>query len=191
MYENPSGKLNVGIECNKENQELECNNRENFENMSVNENNVIDIGKVSDAISSNSDRHKDRRVSEPEHDVENLIPEDENKSSPRPRVLTTPDDPQTPDRPGRPSVPTPGKYGTQYGGAPSPGPAPCSDFLPPGFVPPTPPVSSSRRSVTRSGTLMRKCLSSSLMIEDNCLEGIESTQEIKKIRLNDQPSINH
>ena len=185
MHENPKGKLNIGIECNKENLELEKNYGENSENMSVNESNIIGIGKES------GDRHEERRVSEPEHNVENHIPEDENKCSPRPRELTTPDDPHTPDRPGRPSVPTPGKYGTQYGGAPSPGPAPCSDFLPPGFVPPTPPVSSSRRSVTRSGSLMRKCLSSSLMIEDNCLEGIERTQEIKKIRLNDQPSIDH
>merc|ERR1719397_872795 len=50
---------------------------------------------------------------------------------------------ESPDRPGRPSVPTPSKYGTLYGGAPSPGPAPSSAFRPPGFVPPTPPASSS------------------------------------------------
>jgi len=43
------------------------------------------------------------------------------------------------DRPSRPSVPTPGKYGTLYGGAPSPGPNPSRSFQPPGFVPPTPP----------------------------------------------------
>ena len=49
----------------------------------------------------------------------------------------------TPDRPGRPSVPTPTKYGTLYGGAPSPGPAPSQAFRPPGFVPPTPPASAS------------------------------------------------
>ena len=106
------------------NQELENNHRENSENMSVNGSNAIGIGKVSNANGSNSDRQEERRVSEPAHDVENHIPEDENKSLPRPRMLTTPDDPHTPDRPGRPSVPTPGKYGTQYGGAPSPGPAP-------------------------------------------------------------------
>ena len=49
----------------------------------------------------------------------------------------------TPDRPGRPSVPTPTKYGTLYGGAPSPGPAPSQAFRPPGFVPPTPPATAS------------------------------------------------
>lgn len=43
------------------------------------------------------------------------------------------------ERPGRPSVPTPGRYGTQYGGAPSPGPRPPQAFKPPGYVPPTPP----------------------------------------------------
>jgi hypothetical protein len=41
-----------------------------------------------------------------------------------------PDDPSSPpsDRPSRPSVPTPGKYGTLYGGAPSPGPNPSRSF---------------------------------------------------------------
>ena len=188
MHENPKGKTNMGIECKNENQELENGYRENL-NKSVNDSNAMDIGKVSTAISFNSERQEKRRVSEHEDDLENHIPEDENKSSPRPRVLTTPDDdPHTPDRPGRPSVPTPGKYGTQYGGAPSPGPTPSSAFLPPGFVPPTPPVTSNRHSLTRCGTLIRKCLSSSLMTEDNCQEGMESKREVKKIRLNDKPS---
>jgi len=44
-------------------------------------------------------------------------------------------------RPSRPNVPTPGKYGTTYGGAPSPGPNPSRNFNPPGYVPPTPPAS--------------------------------------------------
>jgi len=44
-------------------------------------------------------------------------------------------------RPSRPSVPTPSKYGTSYGGAPSPGPNPSRNFNPPGYVPPTPPAS--------------------------------------------------
>ena len=58
-----------------------------------------------------------------------------------------PDDPSSPpsDRPSRPSVPTPGKYGTLYGGAPSPGPNPSRSFQPPGFVPPTPPANMARR----------------------------------------------
>ena len=58
-----------------------------------------------------------------------------------------PDEPSyTPsDRPSRPSVPTPGKYGTLYGGAPSPGPNPSRSFQPPGFVPPTPPTNMARR----------------------------------------------
>ena len=41
------------------------------------------------------------------------------------------------------------QYGTLYGGAPSPGPAPKSDFLPPGFVPPTPPATTSSRKVLK------------------------------------------
>jgi len=51
------------------------------------------------------------------------------------------DEPSSPPfiRPSRPSVPTPGKYGTLYGGAPSPGPNPSRCFQPPGFTPPTPP----------------------------------------------------
>jgi len=61
--------------------------------------------------------------------------------------LSMPEEPSSPpsDRPDRPSVPTPGKYGTLYGGAPSPGPNPSRSFQPPGFVPPTPPASNARR----------------------------------------------
>jgi len=61
--------------------------------------------------------------------------------------LSMPEEPSSPpsDRPARPSVPTPGKYGTLYGGAPSPGPNPSRSFQPPGFVPPTPPASQARR----------------------------------------------
>jgi len=61
--------------------------------------------------------------------------------------LSMPGEPSSPpaDRPARPSVPTPGKYGTHYGGAPSPGPNPSKSFHPPGFVPPTPPASLARR----------------------------------------------
>jgi len=61
--------------------------------------------------------------------------------------LSMPEEPSSPpsDRPARPSVPTPGKYGTPYGGAPSPGPNPSRSFQPPGFVPPTPPASNARR----------------------------------------------
>merc|ERR1712179_766899 len=57
--------------------------------------------------------------------------------------LSMPEEPSSPpsSRPDRPSVPTPGKYGTLYGGAPSPGPNPSRSFQPPGFVPPTPPAS--------------------------------------------------
>ena len=57
------------------------------------------------------------------------------------------DEPSSPpsDRPSRPSVPTPGKYGTLYGGAPSPGPNPNRSFQPPGFVPPTPPDNMAKR----------------------------------------------
>jgi len=61
--------------------------------------------------------------------------------------LSMPEEPSSPpsSRPDRPSVPTPGKYGTLYGGAPSPGPNPSRSFQPPGFVPPTPPASQARR----------------------------------------------
>jgi len=61
--------------------------------------------------------------------------------------LSMPEEPSSPPsaRPDRPSVPTPGKYGTHYGGAPSPGPNPSRSFQPPGFVPPTPPASQARR----------------------------------------------
>jgi len=61
--------------------------------------------------------------------------------------LSMSDEPSSPPsaRPDRPSVPTPGKYGTHYGGAPSPGPNPSRSFQPPGFVPPTPPASQARR----------------------------------------------
>merc|ERR1740129_2035649 len=41
---------------------------------------------------------------------------------------------------GRPTCPTPGSYGTSYGGPPTPGPNPSKAFQPPGFVPPTPPA---------------------------------------------------
>ena len=65
-------------------------------------------------------------------------------------------DPNTPDRPGRPSVPTPGKYGTGYRGAPSPGPAPTGAFPPP---PPAAPRT--------AGGMRRTCLQKVLSEEDS------------------------
>ena len=76
------------------------------------------------------------------------------KPPPPPRQLvqqaipgTWAEEPSSPpsNRPSRPSVPTPSKYGTLYGGAPSPGPCPSRSFQPPGFVPPTPPGSRARK----------------------------------------------
>merc|ERR1719447_1342003 len=84
-------------------------------------------------------------------------------------------DVNSPDRPCRPTAPTPSKYGTLYGGAPSPG-APTSAFLPPGYVPPTPPATN-------------KPSSDKFNIRKKCLEGVlsEETKEmfnsIKKTRL--------
>eukprot|EP00092_Neocalanus_flemingeri_P027122 GFUD01029411.1.p1 GENE.GFUD01029411.1~~GFUD01029411.1.p1 ORF type:complete len:392 (+),score=163.05 GFUD01029411.1:54-1229(+) len=83
------------------------------------------------------------------------------KPPPPPRQLvqqamqgTWPEEPSSPpsDRPSRPTVPTPSKYGTLYGGAPSPGPNPSRFFQPPGFVPPTPPGSLAR-TPARPGSL--------------------------------------
>ena len=167
--------LNMGMESNKENQFHD--NQKNYEDKSIFE---------SDSISTNSDEQEESKPRASEHADEierNTLKDEFSESSPR--VLTSPDDPGTPDRPGRPSVPTPGKYGTKYGGAPSPGPAPCSAFLPPGFVPPTPPVSSGRPSFIRTGILRKKCLENSLKSEEICQE--ESQEEVKKMRLDDKP----
>ena len=72
-------------------------------------------------ITETEERRCEKRAAEKELEKAGCVP-----ASPLGRV-----DPNTPDRPGRPSVPTPGKYGTGYGGAPSPGPAPTGAFPPP------------------------------------------------------------
>ena len=72
-------------------------------------------------ITETDERRCQKRAAEKELEKDGCVP-----ASPLGRV-----DPNTPDRPGRPSVPTPGKYGTGYGGAPSPGPAPTGAFPPP------------------------------------------------------------
>ena len=167
--------LNIGMESNKENQLHD--DRENYEDKSSFESN---------SVSTNSDEGEECKQKASEHADEierNTLKDEYSESSPR--VLTSPDDPGTPDRPGRPSVPTPGKYGTKYGGAPSPGPAPCSAFLPPGFVPPTPPVSSVRPSFIRTGILRKKCLENSLKSEVICQE--ETREEVKKMRMDEKP----
>ena len=84
----------------------------------------------------------------------------------------------TPDRPGRPSVPTPGKYGTRYGGAPSPGPQPSLAFRPPGFVPPTPPTSISTSTSRKVLRLSQTRLLSSISEES-------ARQNTKKTKLSD------
>merc|ERR1719175_187152 len=71
-------------------------------------------------------------------------------------------DVNSPDRPCRPTAPTPSKYGTLYGGAPSPG-APTSAFFPPGYVPPTPPATN-------------KPSSDKFNIRKKCLEGVLSEE---------------
>ena len=91
------------------------------------------------------------RAAEKEQEKEAGVP-----ASPLGRV-----DPNTPDRPGRPSVPTPGKYGTGYGGAPSPGPAPTGAF------PPPPPAAA------RTGGGMRR----------TCLQKVLSDSDEKKAKL--------
>ena len=167
--------LNIGMESNKENQLHD--DRENYEDKSSFESN---------SVSTNSDEGEECKQKASEHADEierNTLKDEYSESSPR--VLTSLDDPGTPDRPGRPSVPTPGKYGTKYGGAPSPGPAPCSAFLPPGFVPPTPPVSSVRPSFIRTGILRKKCLENSLKSEVICQE--ETREEVKKMRMDEKP----
>ena len=177
--EKPNVSLSKSIECNKENLENEC--RENFEKGSVMESDVID--GVSCSMRTGSDRPEEfkLRASEPANEIERQNPEDEFRESSESPRASPPCDSATPDRPGRPGVPTPGKYGTGYGGAPSPGPAPCSSFLPPGFVPPTPPVSTgSRPSLVRSGIVRKKCLENSLKTEVVCQE--ESQREVKKTR---------
>ena len=156
---------------NKENRE--CTNQEDkLKDM------ASDVSSVIGNMTDSSHTESDTLVPQPENDLENQIPDDDSTRA----------DPDTPDRPGRPSVPTPGKYGTGYGGAPSPGPAPCSAFLPPGFVPPTPPVSSGRPSFIRSGVLRRKCLENSLKSEVHSAEQSQQ-HEAKKMRLNEKSCI--
>lgn len=70
-------------------------------------------------------------------------------NAPQPTNFTSPE-----SRPGRPSVPTPGRYGTKYGGAPSPGPNPSQAFKSQGFVPPTPPHAKQPFNNTRPPPLM-------------------------------------
>jgi len=85
-------------------------------------------------------------------------------------------DVNSPDRPSRPTAPTPSKYGTLYGGAPSPG-APTSAFLPPGYVPPTPPAAS-KPTLDKSLNIRKKCLESVLSEETK-----EMFKNIKKTKL--------
>ena len=79
-------------------------------------------------------------------------------------------DPNTPDRPGRPSVPTPGKYGTGYGGAPSPGPAPTGAFPPP---PPAAPRT--------AGGMRRTCLQK--VLSEASVTAAEGDSDEKKAKL--------
>ena len=79
-------------------------------------------------------------------------------------------DPNTPDRPGRPSVPTPGKYGTGYGGAPSPGPAPTGAFPPP---PPAAPRT--------AGGMRRTCLQK--VLSEASVTAAEEDSDGKKPKL--------
>ena len=123
-----------------------------------------------DAIESGEDEENDEEV------IEELSQSPSNSRNPPFKHV----DINTPDRPGRPSAPTPGKYGTMYGGAPSPGPAPTSAFQPPGFIPPTPPAP---LATVRSGStnIRKKCLQGLLSEESKLIQ--EEYQEEKKRKL--------
>ena len=110
----------------------------------------------SENITETEERRCEKRAAEKEAGV---------PASPLGRV-----DPNTPDRPGRPSVPTPGKYGTGYGGAPSPGPAPTGAFPPP---PPAAPRT--------AGGMRRTCLQK--VLSEASVTAAEGDSDEKKAKL--------
>ena len=109
-------------------------------------------------ITETEERRCEKQVAEKEKEAS--VP-----ASPLGRV-----DPNTPDRPGRPSVPTPGKYGTGYGGAPSPGPAPTGAFPPP---PPAAPRT--------AGGMRRTCLQK--VLSEASVTAAEEDSDEKKAKL--------
>jgi len=94
-------------------------------------------------------------------------------------------------RPGRPSVPTPGRYGTKYGGAPSPGPNPPQAFKPPGTVPATPPTN---KGTAFSDSLPVKSEFGSSNFNSNSASNdysnYEQSKQAKLSNNHQQPSVN-
>ena len=155
----------------KKDEEVVMNNEETISaQTSISSGRLLKKNSSEDAIESGEDEENDEDTSE------ELSQSPSNSRNPPFKHV----DINTPDRPGRPSAPTPGKYGTMYGGAPSPGPAPTSAFQPPGFIPPTPPAP---LATARSGSanIRKKCLQGLLSEESKLIQ--EEYQEEKKRKL--------
>ena len=155
----------------KKDEEVVMNNEETISaQTSISSGRLLKKNSSEDAIESGEDEENDEEC------IEELSQSPSKSRNPPFKHI----DITTPDRPGRPSAPTPGKYGTMYGGAPSPGPAPTSAFQPPGFIPPTPPAP---LATARSGStnIRKKCLQGLLSEESKLIQ--EEYQEEKKRKL--------